>query len=69
MQVTTFGLDLTRNIIQLHGITADGMVAFNKSLRRSQLLQFFEELDPCLIGMETLWIEPPLGASVPRTGP
>jgi transposase len=36
----------------VHGITADGTVAFNKSLRRAQLLQFFETLEPCLIGME-----------------
>jgi transposase len=52
MQVTTIGLDLAKNIFQVHGITADGTVAFNKSLRRAQLLQFFETLEPCLIGME-----------------
>jgi transposase len=52
MQVTTVGLDLAKNIFQVHGITADGTVAFNKSLRRAQLLQFFETLEPCLIGME-----------------
>ncbi len=52
MQVTTVGLDLAKNIFQVHGITADGAVAFNKSLRRAQLLQFFESLEPCLIGME-----------------
>ncbi len=52
MQVTTVGLDLAKNIFQVHGITADGTVAFNKSLRRAQLLQFFENLEPCLIGME-----------------
>ena len=52
MQVTTVGLDLAKNIFQVHGITADGTVAFNKALRRAQLLQFFETLEPCLIGME-----------------
>ena len=52
MQVTTVGLDLAKNIFQVHGITADGTVAFNKSLRRAQLSQFFETLEPCLIGME-----------------
>ena len=52
MQVTTVGLDLAQNIFQVHGITANGTVAFNKSLRRAQLLQFFEKLEPCLIGME-----------------
>ena len=52
MQVTTVGLDLAKNIFQVHGITADGTVAFNKSLRRAQLLDFFKNLEPCLIGME-----------------
>jgi transposase len=52
MQVTTVGLDLAKNIFQVHGITSDGTVAFNRSLRRAQLLAFFEKLEPCLIGME-----------------
>ncbi|WP_298971734.1 IS110 family transposase [uncultured Roseobacter sp.] len=52
MQVTKVGLDLAKNIFQMHGITEDGTVAFNKSLRRSQLLDFFKNLEPCLIGME-----------------
>jgi hypothetical protein len=41
MQVTTVGLDLAKNIFQVHGITDDGEVAFNRALRRAQLLKFF----------------------------
>ena len=52
MQVTTVGLDLAKNIFQAHGITGDGTVAFNRALRRGQVLPFFEKLEPCLIGME-----------------
>jgi transposase len=52
MRVTTVGLDLAKNIFQVHGVAEDGTVAFNKSLRRAQLLPFFEKLEPCLIGME-----------------
>jgi transposase len=52
MQVTTVGLDLAKNIFQVHGITDDGEVAFNRALRRAQLLKFFECLDPCLVGIE-----------------
>ncbi len=52
MQVTTVGLDLAKNIPQVRGIKADRTVAFNKSLRRAQLLKFFENLEPCLIGRE-----------------
>ncbi len=52
MQVTTVGLDLAKNIFQVHGITDNGEVAFNRAIRRAQLLKFFESLDPCLVGIE-----------------
>ena len=52
MQVTTVGLDLAKNVFNLHGIAADGAVAFSRPLRRSQMLSFFKQLEPCLIGME-----------------
>ena len=52
MQVTTVGLDLAKNIFQVHGITAEGSVAFNRALRRGQVLRFFEKLAPCLVGIE-----------------
>ncbi len=52
MQVTTVGLDLAKNIFQVHGVTDGGEVAFNRSLRRTQMLPFFERLAPCLIGVE-----------------
>ena len=52
MQVTTVGLDLAKNIFHVHGITSEGSVAFNRALRRSQVLTFFERLSPCLVGIE-----------------
>ena len=52
MHVTTIGLDLAENVFQVHGIADDGEVAFNRALRRSQVLPFFESLYPCLIGIE-----------------
>ena len=52
MQVTTVGLDLAKDVFQVHGVTADGTVVFNRSVRRAQLLPFFEKLPPCLVGME-----------------
>ena len=36
MQVTTIGLDLAKNVFQVHGITNNGDVAFNRALRRAQ---------------------------------
>ena len=52
MHITTIGLDLAKNIFQVHGITETGEVAFNRALRRSQVLEFFSRLEPCLVGME-----------------
>ncbi len=52
MQVATVGLDLARNVFHAHGVTQEGAVAFNRSLRRGQMFGFFERLEPCLIGME-----------------
>jgi len=52
MQVTTIGLDLAKNVFQVHGIYKDGEVAFNRALRRAQVLSFFERLEPCLVGIE-----------------
>jgi len=52
MNITTIGIDLAKNIFQVHGVRKDGSVAFNRSLRRAQMIPFFSKLDPCLIGME-----------------
>ena len=52
MQVTTIGLDIAKNVFQIHGIDAAEKVVVRKQLRRSQVLEFFKALPPCLIGME-----------------
>jgi transposase len=52
MQVTTIGLDIAKNVFQVHGIDAAERVVVRKQLRRSQMVEFFKALPPCLIGME-----------------
>ena len=52
MQITTIGLDIAKNVFQVHGIDATEKVVVRKQLRRSQVLAFFKALPPCLIGME-----------------
>ncbi len=52
MQVRTVGLDLAKNIFQVHGVDDRGEVVLQKRLRRRQVRDFFRKLDPCLIGME-----------------
>ena len=52
MQVTTIGLDIAKNLFQVHGIDAAEKVVVRKQLRRGQMLAFFMALPPCLVGME-----------------
>ena len=52
MQITTIGLDIAKNVFQVHGIDANETVVVRKRLQRSQVLAFFKALPPCLIGME-----------------
>jgi transposase len=52
MQITTIGLDIAKNVFQVHGIDANEKVVVRKQLRRGKLMAFFEALSPCLIGME-----------------
>ena len=52
MQITTIGLDIAKNVFQVHGIDPAEKVVVRKQLRRGQVLKFFAALPPCLIGME-----------------
>jgi transposase len=52
MQITTIGLDIAKNVFQVHGIDAAEKVVVRKQLRRSQVLAFFKALPPCLVGTE-----------------
>jgi transposase len=48
----TIGVDLAKNVFQVHGVDAEGGVVFRRQLRRSQVLPFFGKQAPCLVGME-----------------
>jgi transposase len=50
--VITIGVDLAKNVFQIHGIDAEGGVVVRRQLRRAQMLPFFQKLNPCLVGME-----------------
>ena len=52
MQIATIGLDIAKNVFQVHGIDAAENVVVRKQLRRSQVIQFFQDLPPCLVGLE-----------------
>ena len=52
MKAKTIGIDLAKEVFQVHGVDEHGKRLFNKQLKRSQMTIFFANLPPCLIGME-----------------
>lgn len=52
MKITTVGIDLAKNVFQVHGIDEHGKPVLKKQLKRAQMALFFANLPPCLIGME-----------------
>ena len=52
MKITTVGIDLAKNVFQIHGVDERGRAVLRKQLRRGQIAEFFVNLPPCLIGIE-----------------
>lgn len=52
MDITTLGIDLAKNVFQLHGVDARGRAVLSRRVKRGQLLQVVASLPPCVIGME-----------------
>src|ERR1700726_3138757 len=52
MKITTVGIDLAKNVFQVHGIDERGKAVLRKQLRRAQVAVFFGNLPQCVIGME-----------------
>jgi transposase len=52
MNITTMGVDLAKNVFQIHGVDRRGITRSRKQLKRGQVMSFFANLPPCLVGME-----------------
>lgn len=52
MNITTLGIDLAKNVFQLHGTDTKGKRVLSKRLTREKLMEFLVTLTPCLIGIE-----------------
>lgn len=52
-KITAIGLDLAKSVFQVHGADREGNPLVRRKLRRGQVLGFFADLPPCLIGMES----------------
>ena len=51
-EIITVGLDLAKNVFQVHGADATGRAVLRKKLRRDQVLAFFGQLPACVVAME-----------------
>jgi len=51
-EVSIIGLNLAKNVFQLHGARSDGSVAFRRKLSRAKLLSFLAATPRCLVAME-----------------
>src|ERR1700733_4377729 len=52
MKITAVGIDLAKNVLQVHGVNEHGKAVLKKQLKRDKVCEFFVNLPPCLIGME-----------------
>lgn len=51
-EISTIGLDLAKNVFQIHGVDREESVMEKKQVKRHQMLGYFAKLKPCLIGIE-----------------
>lgn len=52
MKIMRIGLDLAKNVFQIHGVDTQEKPVLRRQLKRSQMMAFFQKLTPCLVGME-----------------
>src|SRR5579863_9590703 len=50
--VTRIGVDLAKNVFQVHAVDAKGDVVVARAIKRGALLKLFERLPRCLVAME-----------------
>jgi len=52
MNITTVGIDLAKNVFQVHGVDERGKVVLRKAVKRAELAKVFVKMPSCLIGLE-----------------
>jgi len=52
MQITIIGLDISKSVFQVHGVNEPGERLLRRQLRRREVLRFFANLEPCVVGIE-----------------
>lgn len=52
MNVTTIGIDIAKNVFQIHGVDKHGKTVMRKRIGRKKLPEVMAQIPPCLVGME-----------------
>jgi len=52
MKITRVGVDIAKQVFQIHGVGENGKTRLRKQLARAKMLEFFAQLPPCLVGIE-----------------
>jgi len=52
MKIATVGVDLAKNLFQIHGVDSQGHIIVRRQLRRTDVLPYFAKLEPWTVGME-----------------
>jgi len=52
MKLKRIGVDLAKQVFQVHGVDSHEQVVCRKQIKRARLLDFFRQLEPCLVVME-----------------
>lgn len=68
MTIKTVGLDLAKDVFQVHRVSATGRPIINKKIKRAKLLAFFETLPRCVVGMEACGSAHHLGRELRKLG-
>jgi transposase len=50
--IAIIGLDIAKNVFQVHGAASDGAAVLRRQIKRGQVLTFFANLPPCVVALE-----------------
>lgn len=67
-EVSIVGIDLAKQVLQVHGAAADGRVLFRKKLSRLQFAKFMTSLPACVVAMEACGTAHYWGRELTRLG-
>ena len=57
MNIIALGIDIAKNVFQLHGVDANGKIVLQKKVSREKLIQFVAQLPVCKIGMQKRFVK------------